>query len=156
MDTSHDVNGIPARPLPVEDRDSNAIAPVDPHLAAVVEALPQDGRALPRQLVLDAAQQQALDWLMGGGTISEAAEVAGVARQTVSRWVNHDPAFSWLYRQWQEQIRNTAEARMLNLADAAVENVIAAIREKNDLRASQFLLRLLGIGARSRRDLTRD
>ena len=39
------------------------------------------------------AQSLALDALVSGGTITKAAKEAGVARETVSRWVHHDPAF---------------------------------------------------------------
>ena len=39
------------------------------------------------------AQWLALQALVGGGSIAKAATEAGVARETVSRWVHHDPVF---------------------------------------------------------------
>jgi hypothetical protein len=39
------------------------------------------------------AQLPALQALVSGGSISTAAKEAGVARETVSRWVHHDPIF---------------------------------------------------------------
>src|SRR3954447_8329206 len=39
------------------------------------------------------AQWLALQALVGGGSVTKAAEQAGVARETVSRWVHHDPVF---------------------------------------------------------------
>ena len=39
------------------------------------------------------AQALALDALVSGGSITKAATEAGVARETVSRWVHHDPVF---------------------------------------------------------------
>jgi hypothetical protein len=39
------------------------------------------------------AQALALQVLVGGGSITKAATEAGVARETVSRWVHHDPVF---------------------------------------------------------------
>ena len=39
------------------------------------------------------AQSLALEALVSGGSITKAAKEAGVARETVSRWVHHDPAF---------------------------------------------------------------
>lgn len=97
---------------------------------------------------LTTSQQQALEWLMSGGTITEAAELVGVKRQTVSRWVNHHFEFSHLYRQWQEQVRTGAEARLLGLADAAVNNLMAAVIEGKDVKASQFVLKLMGVMGR--------
>jgi len=39
------------------------------------------------------AQALALDALVSGGSVTKAATEAGVARETVSRWVHHDPDF---------------------------------------------------------------
>src|SRR6516225_2459082 len=39
------------------------------------------------------AQALALNALVSGGSVTKAAKEAGVARQTVSRWVHHDPVF---------------------------------------------------------------
>ena len=39
------------------------------------------------------AQWLALEALVSGGSITKAATEAGVARETVSRWVHHDPVF---------------------------------------------------------------
>src|SRR4051794_39721207 len=42
---------------------------------------------------LPAQQQQAIAALLSGATVTAAAERAGVARQTVHRWLADDPAF---------------------------------------------------------------
>jgi hypothetical protein len=39
------------------------------------------------------AQSLALGVLVSGGSVTKAAKEAGVARETVSRWVHHDPVF---------------------------------------------------------------
>jgi hypothetical protein len=39
------------------------------------------------------AQALALQTLVSGGSVTQAAKEAGVARETVSRWVHHDPVF---------------------------------------------------------------
>ena len=44
-------------------------------------------------LQLSAAQQVAVEALAGGATQTAAAEAAGVARETVTRWSGHSPAF---------------------------------------------------------------
>jgi hypothetical protein len=43
---------------------------------------------------ISATQALALEALLKGASISKAAQEAGVARETVSRWVHHDPAFA--------------------------------------------------------------
>jgi hypothetical protein len=43
--------------------------------------------------MISPAQWLALQALVSGGSVTKAAEEAGVARETVSRWVHHDPVF---------------------------------------------------------------
>ena len=43
--------------------------------------------------MISPAQWLALQALVSGGSITKAAKEAGVARETVSRWVHHDPVF---------------------------------------------------------------
>jgi len=43
--------------------------------------------------IISAAQSLAVEALASGSTVTEAAEKAGVARETVSRWVHRDPEF---------------------------------------------------------------
>jgi hypothetical protein len=43
--------------------------------------------------MISPAQAVALQTIVGGGSVTKAATEAGVARETVSRWVHHDPVF---------------------------------------------------------------
>ena len=43
--------------------------------------------------MISPAQWLAMEALVSGGSITKAATEAGVARETVSRWVHHDPVF---------------------------------------------------------------
>ena len=43
--------------------------------------------------MISPAQSVAAQALVSGSTVTEAAKKAGVASETVSRWVHHDPAF---------------------------------------------------------------
>jgi hypothetical protein len=43
--------------------------------------------------MISPAQSLALKVLVSGGSVTQAAKEAGVARETVSRWVHHDPFF---------------------------------------------------------------
>jgi len=100
-----------------------------------------------RQVILSVPQQAALEWLTGGGSITEAAQLAGVCRQTVSEWLHNDPDFQAVYQSWRRQAMDMAEGRMVALTETALDNVTSAVREKRDLRASQFILKQLKVGA---------
>ena len=51
----------------------------------------------PKKYELEADQAAALDLLLSGQTVTAAAAAVGVARETVSRWRNTDPAFQAAY-----------------------------------------------------------
>ncbi len=76
---------------------------------------------------LSAAQRRALDRMAAGDTAKAAAAAAGVSRQTVHNWLGGDPAFRAAYHAWQADAVETARARLLALADAAVTTVAAAV-----------------------------
>jgi hypothetical protein len=74
--------------------------PTNEATTAVVSAVvpvPSDSPGGERQVLLSDKQQLALEWLLTtNGSVTEAAEFAGVTRATVSRWLNTDyarPAF---------------------------------------------------------------
>ena len=60
-----------------------------------IESISADG--------LGQTQQTALAALKGGKSFPQAAEVAGVNRATVYRWVQADPHFRAAYNQWQQE-----------------------------------------------------
>ena len=95
---------------------------------------------------LTAAQLSALDVLDGGGTHTEAAEVAGVHRVTVTRWVNHHPEMrAELTRRRIERVEVLADrAEVLTLA---AFDVIAKAIEKGDRSTALGWLRLSGVSA---------
>ena len=43
--------------------------------------------------LISPAQYHAIEALVSGSSVTAAARAAGVARETVSRWMHHDPAF---------------------------------------------------------------
>jgi transposase len=89
------------------------------------------------------AQRQALEWLLTGegATVKDAAEFAGVARSTVSRWLHSDPAFSAIYEAWREQQLKTNEAQMGGLEASALDVMGEAIRQRRDVRAAEFVIK---------------
>jgi DNA-binding XRE family transcriptional regulator len=73
---------------------------------------------------LTPAQALAVDALATGSTQSEAAEIAGVTRETVNRWVNHHPGFRAAldrYRHALAEENATAAGRIRGKALAIVE-----------------------------------
>jgi hypothetical protein len=92
-------------------------------------------------VILSGVQQQALEWLIGGGSVTDAAEFAGVTRQTISRWLREDEDFQAAYVQWREEAAAIVRGRMVAASEAAMDAVMHAIRTKGDLRASQFVLK---------------
>jgi len=96
-----------------------------------------------REVVLTPAQQQALECLFEGGSISNAARSAGVSRQTVNRWIRASVDFKTVYEAWHREIQKSVKDRMAAIGDAAMDNLANAIRLRGNLRASEFVVRHL-------------
>ena len=96
-------------------------------------------------MLLSEQQRLALEWLMGGGSIAEAAQYAGVVRQTVSRWLHDDAEFRALFDHWQKQIRAITQARLVGLSESALETVADAIRGKRDAKVALVVLKAMGL-----------
>jgi transcriptional regulator with XRE-family HTH domain len=54
------------------------------------------------------SQQAAITALLAGQTTEQAAAAAGVTRQTVSEWRNHDTAFQLAYNRQRREVLQTA------------------------------------------------
>ena len=93
-------------------------------------------------VMLSAPQEQALEWLISGGSIADAAQVAGVTRQTLSRWLHHDPDFRAVYDAWKAESTQLLEGRLIAAGESAMDNILSAVRDR-DVRASQFVLKAL-------------
>jgi hypothetical protein len=102
-----------------------------------------------RQVFLSTAQTQALEYLISGGSVTEAAQFAGVSRQTVSRWLNADPDFQAVFNNWREEAAAIVQSRMIAAGEAAMDNVLHAVKVKGDLRASEFVLKSLAAGRKT-------
>jgi len=103
-----------------------------------------------RQMMLSETQVKALEWLTNGGSITEAAQFAGVARQTVSRWLKDDEDFRAIYDGWRDQIMTMTDGQLFALAESAVATLTAAIRAHSDVRAAQFVIKHLSAAAKRR------
>lgn len=93
-------------------------------------------------------QAQALAALLGGATITSAAEAAGVDRTTLHRWLREDFSFQAAYNGLRCDLRREIEARLDNVANAALGTVSAAV-DAGDVRAALAVLRGTGVFAGS-------
>ena len=112
-----------------------------PHRATTWQTMNNESTR-PGQTRLSDSQHLAIDVLLTGGTHREAAEAAGVARTTVTEWVNHRSAFcrELERRRWQraEQVNDRVGALTTRSLDVIEKHVVAG-----DLRAALGVLRLL-------------
>jgi transposase len=99
---------------------------------------------------LPAHQLRALEWLIGGSSVKEAARAAGVTRQTISRWLRCDPDFRAMYDGWRQEAADIVQSRMVAASEYAMDNLLHAIRDKYNLKASEFVLRTLATSAARR------
>jgi hypothetical protein len=102
---------------------------------------------------LSGPQETALAALRAGGTFVKAAEEAGVNRTTVYRWVHGDPNFRAAYNAWQQEAAESARARLVKLADMAVDVVEKALR-RDDEKVALKVLRGVGAMRKKRKEST--
>ena len=93
---------------------------------------------------LEPNQWIALRIRLTGGTISEAADEAGVHRSTVHRWHRDDPTFRAAYNRLRRDQQERFRQRLMEVAEHAVRAVERAI-EAGDIDRSFRLLEGLGI-----------
>ena len=94
------------------------------------------------------AQSLALEVLVSGGTITKAAKEAGVARETVSRWVHHDPAFLAELQNIRAEMAIQTRCSLESLGMRAVGVLSDAIENQfvkpSRLKAACALLKMIG------------
>ena len=101
------------------------------------------------EIVLQKPQQAALWALREGMNLQQAAERAQVARMTLYRWIQKDPHFRAAYNLWQQEIAETARARLLKLSEKAVDAVERQLIN-GDAKVAVAVLRELGVLRRVR------
>ena len=81
-------------------------------------------------------------------TVTEAAQKAGVTRETVSRWMHHDPVFIAELQNTRADLALQARCALEALGTEAIAVLTAAIQNKPvtpaALRAASIVLKLLG------------
>src|SRR5262249_37928971 len=73
--------------------------------------------------LLSPAQTQALAALLSGKSVTAAAEAAGVARETLHRWLRDDPAFQAALGSGKAELLEASRAELRALASEAVQTL---------------------------------
>ncbi len=92
---------------------------------------------------LDSKQLIALEALLAGKSVVDAATDAKITRRTLHRW-RKEPTFEAAYNRARREMREAFQMRLLMLAERAVDNVENAI-EDGDTRTSMTILKGLGL-----------
>lgn len=92
-------------------------------------------------------QLTAVDQLATGATVTAAAEAVGVARQTVSEWLNQQAAFQAALNQRRAELWVEQSDRLRALLPAALETVEKSLKQggAGGLKAALALIRMAGL-----------
>ena len=98
-------------------------------------------------------QRVAFEALAAGQGIVAAAQAAGVNRSTLYRWIHADPLFRATYNAWKRESTESAQGRLVGLANEAVNVVEDALRN-GDAKVATTMLRTMGVMRTPRRGST--
>ncbi len=106
--------------------------------------MPQNNTDTANQGELTPKQQQVLEYLLAGDTVTAAAKAVGVDRTTVHRWCREDFAFQAAHNRGRRELRDALDARLHALGQKATEAVESAL-ERGDARTAMNVLKGLGL-----------
>jgi hypothetical protein len=95
------------------------------------EITPPAAPAGAERFALPSVQEIALQRLTAGSSIVDAARAARVDRRTIQRWIRSDPHFGAAYNAWQHEMLASGRARLLAMADMALDTVQSALLQGN-------------------------
>jgi transposase len=101
-----------------------------------------------RRTSLSAQQEAAVDQLAVGHTVTEVAKGVGVARQTVSEWVNRSPAFRAALNGRRQELWREASDRLRNMLPKAlgvIDDQLIDADAGQRLKAASIVLRATGL-----------
>jgi hypothetical protein len=94
------------------------------------------------------AQSLALGVLVSGGSVTKAAQQAGVARETVSRWLHHDPVFIAEMQNARAELASQTRCALEALGMQAVGVLVSALQDQFvkpwRLKAACAVLKMIG------------
>jgi len=93
---------------------------------------------------LNRKQQLAVECLTAGNSITHSADVVGVARSTIYRWLNNDYEFQTALDNVRERLRIEADLRITCLLERAIVAVSSAI-DDGDARTALAVLKGSGL-----------
>lgn len=82
--------------------------------------------------LLEPEQYAALQALLAGASVTEAAEEAGVTRQTVHRWLSEHRIFKGEYDRIRRKAAETLEQQLVEMARAAADTIQETLEEGSD------------------------
>jgi transposase-like protein len=97
-----------------------------------------------RRWNLSVQQQTAADLLALGNNVTRVAEQVGVARQTVSEWLNQNPAFEAAVNQRRQENWDNASNRLRSLLPNALDVLEQALKGGN-IKAAIEVLKAAGL-----------
>ena len=119
----------------MQEEHSGKCTPPDPEMTQSVQVVRSSdceivGSPVPivrDRPALPAAQEIALQQLVSGNSILQAAQAARVDRRTVYRWIRSDPHFAAAYNAWQHEMLASGRTRLLAMTDLALDTVQSAM-----------------------------
>lgn len=106
---------------------------------------------------LSPKQIQAVGMLLDGQGVSEVAAEIGVARQTVSKWLNEDPYFMAAMNRGRLELWNGTQDRVRKITSKALEVVSDTLNDTEDPRrldAAMGVLKLFPAGGKGATSLS--
>ena len=97
-----------------------------------------------RRWNLSVQQQAAADLLAIGNNVTTVAEQVGVVRQTVSEWLNQNPAFQALINQRRQELWDSSCGRLRALLPNALDVLEQALKD-GSVRAAIEVLKAAGL-----------
>jgi hypothetical protein len=94
---------------------------------------------------IPSTQITALEALLSGRSITDAAQVAGVSRTTLHRWLKDDFEFRAELNLARHALRQTALARLDSLCELSIEVLRKALETTNDSRVALEVLKGCGV-----------
>jgi hypothetical protein len=94
---------------------------------------------------LSPQQQRAIDLIVGGKSLTEAARVLDLSRQTLSEWANQHHGFRAVLNQRRQEVWSGAGDQLRSMLPAALAAVGEELQGPNKLRAAQVVLRACGM-----------
>ena len=105
--------------------------------------MPQNNTDTADGVEITPTQQQVLEHLMVGRTVTDAAKASGVDRTTVHRWLRADYFFQAMYNRTRREHWDATQIKLKSLGQEAIKALEAALA-KGDARSALEVLKGLG------------